>query len=423
MHLRVNIFLIMNLWHEKAKEKEGSLSEIPTELNLLIIEDSEDDAVLIVENLKRQGLRISFEIVETLDGFSSVLQSKNFQIIICDHSMPGFTSFDVLQRLKESKKDIPFIIVSGIIGEELAVEAMKQGAHDYVMKKNLNRLGPAIEREIQEAKIRVRIVKAQEDLKESEQMYKKLSEELTESVKVRDEFIAIASHEFKTPISTLLLQVELSMRMLSQGKISAYGPEHLQKTFNQILKQTKNLSKLIDNLLGLAMLNMGKVKINPTPGIDLNILIQELVDELLNGIQNTDFDRNLIHLKLYDGPLIVNVDPERVEQVINNLISNAIKYGHRKIVEVTVSGSEEKWAEIQVKDHGDGIRTEDQEKIFKPFQRCLSTSHISGLGLGLFISSEIMKSHGGELLVESLPLEGATFIARFPLQNNLQIIS
>ncbi len=125
-------------------------------LNVLIIEDSEDDAMLLVNELRRGGYEPVFERVETAEAMVSSLKRKQWDIIISDYAMPGFIGLDALGLLKESGMDIPFIIVSGTIGEDTAVEAMLAGAHDYIMKDRLKRLTPAIQRELREAKMRLR---------------------------------------------------------------------------------------------------------------------------------------------------------------------------------------------------------------------------------------------------------------------------
>lgn len=131
-------------------------------LRALLIEDSEDDAALVVHELKRGGYDLIYERVDTREAVNAVLDQKTWDIIISDYTMPNFKGTDALEILKLKGIDIPFIFVSGTIGEDKAVEAMKNGAHDYVIKGNLKRLIPAIERELKEAKLREERTKAEE---------------------------------------------------------------------------------------------------------------------------------------------------------------------------------------------------------------------------------------------------------------------
>lgn len=385
---------------------QESNPKLQTNIYILIVEDVEDDVILIVENLKRQNFNIRYDIVDNPKDFQKAILTNNYDVILCDHSLPKWTSIDALKILHESHKDVPFIIVSGVIGEDVAVESMRLGAHDYIMKQNLKRLGVAIEREILDAKIRRQKLQAENELKESELKYKNLAHMQTEAVKVRDEFIAIASHELKTPITTLILQIEIALRRLKQGKLRIID---LKSLFEGILRQANILAKLVDNLLSVTMINSGQMQLNIVSGIDLNNFTKEIVGK------TKEVSDNLLSIKLSELPVLVDVDPFRLEQVINNLLSNAVKYGDNKPVDIEVMEVENKWAEIRVRDQGHGIKLEDQERIMMPFQRVSTTSYVSGLGLGLFICNEIIKSHGGALLIESAPEMGSVFIVRLPL--------
>ncbi len=143
-------------------------------LRVLIIEDSEDDVALVLRELRRGGYQPEFERVETAAGMRKALAQQQWEVIICDYSMPAFNAPTALKLLKESGIDIPLIIVSGTIGEDTAVEAMKIGAHDYIMKGNLRRLVPAIERELREAESRRAKKRAEEELRESENKFREL---------------------------------------------------------------------------------------------------------------------------------------------------------------------------------------------------------------------------------------------------------
>jgi PAS domain S-box-containing protein len=145
-------------------------------LNLLIVEDSVDDTVLLVRELKRAGYNINYERVETPDAFLNALDSKEWNLVISDHSMPQFNSLSALELLQKREIDIPFLIVSGAIGEESAVAAMKAGAHDYFIKGRTARLIPAIERELREAEERRLRKAAEEDLRQSEERFMKAFE-------------------------------------------------------------------------------------------------------------------------------------------------------------------------------------------------------------------------------------------------------
>jgi PAS domain S-box-containing protein len=147
-----------------------------TPLRVLIVEDSMDDAVFLVRHLKQNGYDVSYERVYSAAACSAALEQHTWDIVIADYTLPGFSGMEALALCKERGLDIPFIIVSGAIGEDIAVEAMKAGAHDYVMKGNLSRLVPAIQRELREAGMRQERKRTDQALLESESMYRTLFE-------------------------------------------------------------------------------------------------------------------------------------------------------------------------------------------------------------------------------------------------------
>src|SRR3989339_1753057 len=145
-------------------------------LRILIVEDSEDDALLELLQIKKGGYTVDYDIVETEEKMKSALNQKTWDIVLSDYAMPHFNGIEALKMVKESGIDIPFIIISGTIGEDVAVEAMKAGAHDYIMKNNLLRLLPAVERELRESARRVEKRLLEQKQKLAEELLK-LSEE------------------------------------------------------------------------------------------------------------------------------------------------------------------------------------------------------------------------------------------------------
>src|SRR6266850_5673115 len=138
-------------------------------LRVLHVEDSERDAALLTRHLSRAGYELISERVERPEVMRAALEAKACDVILCDYSMPHFNALSALALVKEMKVDLPFIIISGTVGEEAAVEAMRAGAHDYLMKDNLVRLVPTIEREMHEAENRRARLKAEERLRETHQ--------------------------------------------------------------------------------------------------------------------------------------------------------------------------------------------------------------------------------------------------------------
>ncbi len=155
-------------------------------IQVLIIEDNEDDTLLEIDELKNAGFKLDYERVETQQSLMEALNRKNWDCIISDYSMPAFSGLDALKVIQNFGKDIPFILISGAMGEETAVEAMKAGAHDYIMKNDLKRLPPAMERELREAEVRRQKNKAEEDIRNERILLRTLINNLPDCIYIKN---------------------------------------------------------------------------------------------------------------------------------------------------------------------------------------------------------------------------------------------
>lgn len=229
-----------------------------------------------------------------------------------------------------------------------------------------------------------------------------------EAIRSRDEFLSIASHELKTPLTPLKLQTQGLMRNLRAGTLATLSPERLKKMLESSERQISRLVKLVDDLLEISRISSGKLELAISE-FDITDLIHEVTDRFSDQIA------------ISGSPLILNLpeyqsvrwDPFRIEQVLVNLLTNAIRYGNGKQIEVdcTQVGDEVK---ISFRDHGIGIARLDQVRVFGRFERAVSGSHFGGLGLGLYIVSQIIESHQGKITLESDVGEGSTFTINLP---------
>ena len=145
-----------------------------TSLRVLIVEDSESDALLLLRALRQSGYEPASRRVESAAALTASLQEQEWDVVLSDFRLPQFNGLEALKLVQASGRDVPFILVSGVIGEETAVQAMKAGAHDYVLKDNLARLAPAIERELRDAEVRRQRRQAQDALRQSEESFRLL---------------------------------------------------------------------------------------------------------------------------------------------------------------------------------------------------------------------------------------------------------
>lgn len=229
------------------------------------------------------------------------------------------------------------------------------------------------------------------------------------SIKERDEFISIASHEMKTPLTSMKLQVDMAFASLKKNNFESTDPERLRKMFEVTDRQIERMTRLVDDMLDASRVSVGKLSMT-LENVNLNLLIHQVIERLAPQL---DASQNTVDFKA-DEEVIGYWDHFRLEQVLTNLLLNSIKYAAGSQIEVKLQRVG-LFARVSVKDYGMGIPKERQSRIFNRFERAVSANNISGLGLGLYITKEILNRHGGRIWVESEPGKGATFIFELPL--------
>jgi signal transduction histidine kinase len=235
---------------------------------------------------------------------------------------------------------------------------------------------------------------------------------LEDAIRARDDFLSIASHELKTPLTSLKIQTQLRQRLLEKGQHEQLSPDRLNSLFEADNRQLNRINRLIDDMLDISRIRSGQLSLQREE-VDLCGIVREVVERFQAQASAEDGE---LSMQLCDS-VPGHWDRFRIEQLISNLISNAVKYGNGKPVVVSVS-SAGSFARLSVKDDGPGIAVEDRERIFHRFERAISANLVSGLGLGLYISREIARAHHGRIWVESKPGLGSEFIAEIPLQKD-----
>ncbi|MGE0528165.1 MAG: PAS domain S-box protein [Bdellovibrionales bacterium] len=247
--------------------------------------------------------------------------------------------------------------------------------------------------------------RANEDLDER---VKQRTEQLEKAVRARDEFMSIVSHELRTPVTSLKLQVQTALRQLARSDVEGFS-ERTVKFAQGAEKQLDRLSRLIDDMLDMSRISMDRLNLDLEP-LNLCEVVRETVARFeeqshVAGCQLTCEARGTVEMK---------GDRHRLDQVFSNLLMNALKYGSGKPVSVSVTASRTK-VFVEVEDQGMGIALKDQARIFERFERAVSASRVSGMGLGLYISRNIVEGHGGRISVQSELGKGSTFIVELPL--------
>jgi len=392
------------------------------ESKLLIVDDLPEN-LLALEALIRGHARPVYK-ARSAEQALDLMLAHEFALAILDVQMPGMNGFELaeLMRGTERTRHIPIIFVSAA-GRELnyAFKGYESGAVDFLQKPldahvvaskvnvfvELHRHKKALGREVEAL---AALHRQQEVLV---QQLQRTQHDLERAVRMRDDFMSMVSHELRTPLNTLYLETQVRKLHLGKGNLTHFAPERLPPMIDRDQRQIQNMVRLIDDMLDVSRMRSGALSIQPKP-MDLAQLARGVIENLAQQAEAAGTQFRL------DAPEAVrgSWDEFRIEQVLTNLLTNALRYGGGQPVEVRV-GSAGPCAVLTVRDHGMGIAAADQQRIFEQFERTdASRKRAPGLGLGLYITRQIVLAHGGSIEVESAPGLGAEFQVRLPLQES-----
>jgi signal transduction histidine kinase len=368
-------------------------------LHLLLIEDSEDDALLLLREVRRGGFDVRHERVDSPGGLAAALDRQPWDLVISDFSMPQFSGTDALGLVRDKGLETPFIFVSGTLGEETAVAALKNGAQDYLVKGNLQRLVPAIQRELRETT-------ARREKKQLEQQVQQL-----QKFEAIGRLAGGIAHDFNNVLGAILGWAELAFDEAPPGS-------RLSDSMRKIREQAERAAGLTAQLLAFARRQVLQRK-----RISLNTLVAETT-----GLLRTVIAEH-IELSIHADPGLRTAlaDPAQIDQVLMNLCLNArdsMPQGGRLTItteNIELAGEHcHKYAGLPpgsfvlltVADSGTGMDPETLERIFEPF---FTTKEMGkGTGLGLATVYGIIQQHGGMIHCDSQLGHGTTFRVFLP---------
>ncbi|MGZ3710305.1 MAG: hybrid sensor histidine kinase/response regulator [Bdellovibrionota bacterium] len=368
-------------------------------IKILCVDDQPANLIALHSIFKDE----EYELIDAKSGAMAIglAENEDFAVILLDVQMPVMDGYQTarLIRQKAQASATPIIfITAGYPSEEQTLEGYDAGAIDYLFKPlNVDVLRAKVAAFVELHKARVDISR----LRNTEQALRK-------AIQVRDEFLSIASHEFKTPITPLQLQMQGFIRLIDTGKLHETSTETLRYMLEISDVQVGKLARLIEQLLNVSQIDEGRLNLR-LEEVDLEEVIREGVGQLHHQLEASECQ------------LILNLEPNirgtwdrvRLEQVVLNLLNNSIKYAAGKQIEVSTT-STDGTAKIIVKDEGMGIAQENHLRIFERFERAVPLKNYGGLGLGLYVSREIVARHSGKIYVESKPGQGAKFTVELP---------
>lgn len=393
-----------------------ALQEAPSAstVRVLLADDNAD-----MREYLRGLLSQTWTVEAVADGWQALeaVRRQRPQLLVADVMMPGLDGLGLTRALRAdpTTRGLPIILLSARTGEEAITEGLATGANDYMVK-------PFSARELlARVRVQLEIARGQESarehaltqlrtqgemqrLREAAAVHVERERVLSEAVQARDDFLSVASHELKTPLATLNLQLATLERSLPT-EVRA----QVSKRIEGAQRQAQRVGGLVDLLLDVSRVASGRLHLRLAP-VDLSRVVLACVEEA-----RTEFSQAGCALTFEPpAPVVGQFDQVRVGQLILNLLSNAAKYARARPVEVRLWEVHGR-ARLEVMDHGVGVLPEDREPIFQRFERRVSARHFGGLGLGLWVSRQVAEAHGGSISISETPGGGATFTVDLPL--------
>jgi signal transduction histidine kinase len=397
-------------------------------VKLLLVDDKKENLFALESLLKSPEI----EFHRATSGLQALdlLLRHEFALSLIDVQMPEMDGFELaeLMRGTEHTRGVPIIFVTaGAQSRQSTFRGYEKGAVDFLYKPLdthvvRSKVQVFIDLARQRSLLKLQLLETQRALRERDAALT----EATEALRTRDDFVSIASHELKTPLTSLYLQLQMLVRGLRKNLAPpAAGVEPptpdtilrgLMKGLELCQGQSGKLAKLLDELLDLTRIRLGKLQLSKST-LDLAVIARDVVHRFVTDAGTAE---RLISVVTPAEPLTGQWDSTRIEQVITNLVSNAVKYGEKKPVSIELS-REGAAARLVIRDQGIGIPEDLQEKIFERFERAVKGGGISGLGLGLYITRQIIEAHGGTISVKSRPGQGSVFTIMLPFMHTPSI--
>jgi signal transduction histidine kinase len=397
---------------------------------VLLVDDEESVLETMAAILSQEGYRVT--PASTVKDALQHLRSDQFDLLLTDLRIDTDSGLTLLAEVRERAPETASIMLTGYASIESAIDALREGAYDYLVKPcHVDELKATVRRGIERSvlsrtlrdrveeldaanaqlrqlssELQDRVDQATADLRQNVDELAAANHRLEEASRLREEFISMAAHELKTPVTSLRASAQLLQRRLDRGQ--GVDEDALRRGFRLIDQQSDKLARLISQMMDVTRIEAGRLSLE-LEEVDLAQLVRDVVE--------SEQTKSEDHRVVFDGPeqLTAEIDPLRIDQVLTNLIDNAIKYSpDGGDVRVELSAPTDGTVQVSVTDQGEGIPPEHRGRIFERFYRAHSDRHLTGIGLGLYITRQIVEHHGGQIHAEFPPEGGTRFILRLP---------
>ncbi|HEY8937681.1 MAG TPA: ATP-binding protein [Cyclobacteriaceae bacterium] len=364
-------------------------------LKILMLEDLEEDAEMIARALSKSNISFTSTRVDTRADFIDKIKTFKPDMILSDHSLPQFNSIDALNICREMGLSIPFILVTGAMSDEFAVNCLKLGADDYLLKSNLSRLPTSINNVLKQRQLQAQRKVDEETLYSQNKELVKINEEL-------DNFMYSVSHSLRQPLASVMGLINVARIEMEQSPASV--SKFLTMMESSVLKLDNTLKDILDYSRN------GRVNVSVE-----KISLRKVIDESFERLKYLKgFDLIEKQIEIIDD-VEFYCDRYRLSVIFTNMLSNSIRYcdlnKEKKIINIRATVTPDETI-IFIYDNGIGIHPDYISRIFNMFYR--ATVQSDGAGIGLFIVKETLEKLKGKITVESTPDEGTLFIVTIP---------
>jgi two-component system, sensor histidine kinase and response regulator len=361
-------------------------------LQMLFVSDSPSDASIIKESLANNNYQFNLHIAGDENKYRSLLVTHSFDIILADYHFPYLSAINALKLALAHQHDVPFICISGLIGEQKAVELVKQGAFDVVIRDRIARLPSLVIKALKEVKIIKQLNKAKNQLRDKK-IIQAQNEELKRINESKDKFFSIIAHDLKSPLNSLLGFSSMLSEMAKKKKYDDC------ERIAEIIYHSSNMAvSLLSNLLSWAQTQIGSIEFHPE-----QFNFSELVQQVFKFVNGAALLKNITVINELPPDIPVKADQDMLAAVMRNLLSNAIKFTHPGgTVTVSCELTDDELS-VSVKDTGVGIPKDKTDGLFLigNTYSTYGTSRESGTGLGLILCREFIAKHKGRIWAES----------------------